>query len=176
MPPKYARYGPVDRFDGYPKGGLCLSVFALVERQEDQSVLVGIPSNRKRWLSDWLYWKRKADGAEVFEQWRLPSLYLKEGEHPRSGLDRIMVRQLGIKKFKLVKPPRIFSFYSPIGWYKGEKHWDFTFVYQIELQETLKLANNWWKQLFFCKKGKELREKNFGWNNDLLEELNLAQE
>ncbi len=95
---------------------MCISVFALVTKNNEKDVLMGIPKKINRWRNDWLYAKGKSRGGEIFEEWRLPSCYLREGEHPENALGRIMGEQLGIRQFETSHAPRVFlTFLPPIG-------------------------------------------------------------
>jgi hypothetical protein len=154
-----------------PEAGMCLSVFAIVSNSEN-AILFGIPKNVARWQEDWLHSKRK-ENSEIFEQWRLPSCYLREGEHPDIALSRVMKEELGIGKFQAERNPRIVSYYSPSDWYPGRNHWDMAFIYRVAVGDDIKLAQEWWKRLEFCKP-EQLKEKEFGWNSDLIHDLELA--
>jgi ADP-ribose pyrophosphatase YjhB (NUDIX family) len=167
---KYARYGPVERYD-VPGAGMCLSVFAIIMNSRRQ-VLIGIPKKESRWQEDWLYSKTK-ENSEIFEQWRPPSCYLREGEHPEDALARVMRDELGAKEYQFEPNPKIVSYYSPSDWYPGQSHWDLAFVYRIKVGEGFQPSMKWWRQLEFCKL-ENLKEKDFGWNIDLMHDLQLT--
>jgi ADP-ribose pyrophosphatase YjhB (NUDIX family) len=146
-------------------------------KDNEQSVLIGIPKRTRRWRADWLYSKIKHIGPEIFEEWRLPSCYLREGEHPEDAVRRIVREQLGIRRFKISLNPKICSYYSRSDWYPGEKHWDLVFVYRVRFTQSnapTKRSMKWWRELHFYRKGRELRSKNFGWNVDLMQDLKLT--
>jgi ADP-ribose pyrophosphatase YjhB (NUDIX family) len=118
---KLAWYGPTDRYRPAPGGGMCISVFAIAE--ENHKVLVGIPKRNKRWGSGWVpAWASysKEDYGDVFRQWRLPSGYLREGEHPDVCVRRVIRDQVGVEKFDL-SPARVFSYSTPSDWYPGKR-------------------------------------------------------
>jgi ADP-ribose pyrophosphatase YjhB (NUDIX family) len=163
---KYARYGPTDHYE-IPEAGVCLSVFAVVANSDD-AVLVGIPKGADRWQDEWLYSKKK-ENSEIFEQWRVPSGYLMEGEHPEAALARVMREQLGIEKYAVASGPRILSYYSPSDWYPGQSHWDLAFVYRVKIENSQPLKQ-WWSELEFSKIEK-LKEKDYGWNADFMDDL-----
>lgn len=173
-PGRYARYGPTDRYDGPPSAGLCISVFAVARRRGGDGVLVGVPKKTARWRRDWLY-SKEAPGPGIYAEWRLPSCYLKEGEHPEDALRRIMNEQLGIREFRVSSPARILSYYSPSDWYPGRRHWDLVVVYEamVETQPAESVTARWWSALDFAK-GDELRSRKFGWNSDLMRDLKLT--
>jgi hypothetical protein len=90
---KFARYGPADRYEASPAAGMCISVFGLVHRQGKKGVLLGLPKQDARWISEWVSGWKNYDEEELMEsysQWRLPSTYLMEGENPEDALRRIM--------------------------------------------------------------------------------------
>ncbi len=174
---RYARYGPIDRYDPPPGAGMCISVFSLTMKRDKQGVLIGIPKSTRRWRTDWLYSKMKKPRPEIFEEWRLPSCYLREGEHPEHAARRIIREQLGIRRFKISPNPKIYSYHSRSDWYPGEKHWDLAFVYRVKIKQSnvpTKTSRKWWQELHFLRKGRELRSKNFGWNTDLMQDLKLT--
>jgi hypothetical protein len=107
---KYARYGPPDRYDKPPKGGMCISTVAVIRR--NCKVLLGHTTAHPRWRKEWLttfqYYSSK-ELEEAYAELRLPSAYLREGEHPDETLDRIMKDQLGVKKYR-TSLPLVFSF------------------------------------------------------------------
>jgi ADP-ribose pyrophosphatase YjhB (NUDIX family) len=152
---------------------MCISAFAVIE--EKGKVLVGVPKRNVRWGSEWgpawAHYSRE-DYRDVFRQWRLPSGYLREGEHPDSCIRRIMRDQLGVEKFGASRA-RVFSYASPSDWYPGNYHWDIVFVYDVALGQRVALKP-WWKALRFVGR-QELRNAQFGWNDDLMKDLNLVQ-
>jgi ADP-ribose pyrophosphatase YjhB (NUDIX family) len=174
---RFARYGPSDHYESPPPAGMCISVFAVVKRQGKKGVLFGLPRPDNRWPTDWLTSWRSYSEKELsksYQEWRLPSVYLAEGEHPDEALRRIMKEQIGIANFEMPKGgPRIYSYSAPSDWYPGNNHWDLVFVYDIKVRpKDVKDVPRWWQELGFMKK-KEIRGKNFGWNEDLMRDLEL---
>lgn len=171
---RLAWYGPVDRYNPAPGGGMCISVFAVVKKRD--SYLIGRPRRTERWFSEWVpawnaYAKKELD--DVFRQWRLPSGYLREGEPPDECARRVVGDQLGVKKFKL-STPRVYSYAFPSDWYPGHKHWDIVFAYDVVLGEGL-VDLNWWRDLRFVK-STDLQGLDFGWNEDLMVDLGIVRE
>jgi hypothetical protein len=158
---------------------MCISVFGVVRRQSKKGVLLGQPKQDNRWASEWISsWKNypEKELAEVYHQWRLPSTYLLEGEKPEDAIRRIMTDQLEIDDFSLSKKgPKIFSYNSPSDWYPGNNHWDLALVYDVKIKSKDQLANipKWWQELYFVKKKKDFRDKDYGWNNDFMRDLGL---
>ena len=54
----------------------------------------------------------------------------------------------------------------------GESHWDLVFVYAVEKPRPRKMKLPWWKELVFLDR-RDLRERDFGWNEDLMKDLDL---
>ena len=170
---RHARYGPPDHYLSPPSAGMCLSVFALVERGSE--VLVGVPKRHERWTSEWLlawHFYTEEELKEALLEKRLPSTYLWEGEDPKDALRRIMNGQLQVSKFT-AGGPRVLSYYSPSDWYPGNNHWDIAIVYRVGVSQPVgKLP--WWKRLGFVERS-ELRASQFGWNADFVKDLGIAK-
>jgi len=180
---RFARYGPADRYETPPGAGMCISVFGIVRRQGKKGVLVGLPKPDNRWASEWISaWRTypEKELAESYRQWRLPSSYLMEGENPDDAIRRILKDQLEIDDFSLSKKgPKIFSYNSPSEWYPGNSHWDLALVYDVKVKSKDKPVKNipkWWQELYFVKKKKDFRDKDYGWNNDFMRDLGLIEE
>jgi ADP-ribose pyrophosphatase YjhB (NUDIX family) len=136
--------------------------------------LLGIPKRHERWISEWIsswaiYPEEELEGA--FRQWRLPSAYLQEGEHPEDTVRRVLRDQLGLRTF-VISPPKVFSYTWPSDWYPGNNHWDLAFVYPVKVSESIKELP-WWKELAFVDKD-QLEDPDFGWNDDLMKDLGIA--
>jgi hypothetical protein len=174
---RFARYGPTDHYEDPPAAGMCLSVFVVVKRPGKKGVLLGLPKPDEKWLSEWLSaWKTYSEKElqEAYHQWRLPSTYLREGEHPEEALRRIMEDQVGIGSYSLSKKgPRVFSYTAPSDWYPGNSHWDLALVYDVRVRKAAKdlQVPKWWEQLEFVKKKKDFLSKDYGWNEDLMRDL-----
>jgi hypothetical protein len=176
---RFARYGPLDHYEEAPAAGMCISVFAIVRRADKKGVLLGLPKQDARWITDRLSaWKNYSEKelTEAYHQWRLPSSYLREGEHPEDALKRIVVDQVGISDYSVSKKgPRVFSYSVPSDWYPGNNHWDLAFVYDVKVKTKGKEIPKWWQELEFVKK-KDFREKDFGWNSDFMCDLGLVED
>jgi len=166
---KLARYGPLDRYNPPPAAGMCISVFAVV--RDGGKVLVGVSKRGGRWASEWLPSNTKSAGKELDKElavWRLPSAYIFEGEKPDDALERVVRDQLGIDEFTS-SGPRVFSYAEPSDWYPGNKHWDLALAYEVTTAQTPSKRPHW-KELAFLDL-KELRKRDFGWNNDFVREV-----
>jgi ADP-ribose pyrophosphatase YjhB (NUDIX family) len=150
---------------------MCISAFAVVK--EGDACLLGVPRGRRNWIAEWVpAWGAysKEDLKDAFKQWRLPSGYLREGEHPDDCLRRVVREQLGVRSFKASRP-RVFSYSAPSDWYPGNEHWDLVFVYKVKLQGTPKTLP-WWRELRFVGR-LERGRADFGWNEDMMRDLGL---
>jgi|SRR5579872_6224058 len=173
---RFARYGPTDHYEDAPAAGMCMSVFAVVKRSGKKGVLLGQPKPDEKWSTEWLSaWKAYTEKelTDAYSQWRLPSSYLREGEHPEEAIRRIMEDQLGIGDYSLSKKgPKIFSYTSPSDWYPGNSHWDLAVVYDVRVRgKGLKDTPKWWQELEFVKKKKDFLTRNYGWNDDFMRDL-----
>jgi ADP-ribose pyrophosphatase YjhB (NUDIX family) len=134
---RFGFIGPSEKHD-LPAGGFCISVFALVMRED--AVLALKPKYDPRWVQDWTPSWRIYEPAQLKKElasWRLPSTYVKEGEGPRDALDRVMVDQLGIKSYAADSLP-LENFYEESRRYPGEMHWDYCFIFQVSTKDDVK--------------------------------------
>jgi hypothetical protein len=176
---KFARYGPTERYEDAPAAGMCISVFAVVKRSGKKGVLLGLPKRDEKWVSEWISgWKTytEKDLSEAYSQWRLPSSYLREGEHPEEALRRIMEDQLGVGDYSISKKkgPKVFSYSTPSDWYPGNNHWDLVLAYDVRVRgKTLGDGQlpKWWQQLEFVRKKKDFLTKDYGWNDDFMRDI-----
>lgn len=108
-----------------------------------------------------------------YRSWRLPATYVKAGEHPEKALDRILRKQLGLRKFRITDF-KVHSFYDPSSWYPGKRHWDICFVYEVRTSEEPR-ARPWFASLEFRPAG-SIRSRDFGSSHgDLARELKLSK-
>lgn len=164
-----ARYGPRDRYGDVPGAGMCLSAFAIVRR--GGKVLAGRPRLGPKWTEEW--WASfpgysPEEQAALREQWKFPSTYLREGEHPEAALDRVMRTQLGARTYD-ARALEIGSWTAKSDWYPGQKHWDLAFLYDVTGQLPARTPR-WWRELGWFTPA-ELRRMDFGWNQDLVRDL-----
>jgi len=156
---------------------MCMSVFVLARRPGKKGVLIGLPKQDEKWITEWISaWRSYTEKelSEAYEQWRLPSSYLREGEHPEEAVRRIMEDQIGIGDYSLSKKgPQVFSYNSPSDWYQGNNHWDLAFVYDVKVRKGAKELQvpKWWRELEFVKKKKDFLTKDYGWNDDFMRDL-----
>jgi hypothetical protein len=170
---RYARYGPPDRYPSPPSAGLCVSVFAIL--QDRRRIVIGVCRKHPRWIREWYPQFQSYTEEELSSEWRIariPSVYLREGEHPDHALRRILRDQLRVKRFS-AKGPEVRSYTGWSDWYPGHRHWDLCFVYRVKA----KLPRNpgpWWSWVDW-RDTKALRPKDFGWNLDFARDLRIAR-
>lgn len=172
MPPRMARYGPTDRYAPAPGAGMCLSVFAVVRRRG--KVLAGKPRLNAKWRDEWwASWGGYTadEQAEMLTHWKLPSTYLREGEHPEAALKRVMEQQLGAKRWAM-KGMTVASYTAKSDWYPPHAHWDLAFVFEVTA-DVPERSSNWRELAWFSPK--EGRAMEFGWNADLVRDLGLTK-
>jgi ADP-ribose pyrophosphatase YjhB (NUDIX family) len=131
---EFGFFGPSEKHY-IPGGGFCISVFAFVGK--GGNVLLVRPAQHEKW-GEWApNWRIYSDESlnREFRSWRFPSSYVKSGEHPDDALSRVMKDQLGVSKF-IVKDSRLVNYYAPSRRYKGEMHWDYCFVYNVEIEDS----------------------------------------
>ncbi|MEM0117768.1 MAG: hypothetical protein QXV32_04920 [Conexivisphaerales archaeon] len=155
----YALFGPSPKHF-VPKGGFCISVFAVIERE--RKVLLLRPKQHQRW-QEWAPNWRLYDEAGIsveLSRWRFPSSYVAIGEHPDETLQRIMFSQLGIRNYSAPEGMKLYSFYSPSRRYPGEYHWDYCFLYRVETDgEPVK--SEWIDELGYFEL-ERMKEEDFG--------------
>jgi ADP-ribose pyrophosphatase YjhB (NUDIX family) len=147
--PAFAYFGPTPAHY-IPKGGFCISAFAVWEK-EDRVLLVA-PNLHERWVSEWVpNWRvYTADQLEVEKRsWRLPSTYIMEGEAPDDALARIMRDQLEVPGWGVLSS-KLYNFYGPSRRYPGSMHWDYCFVYRVSSSEPVE-PKPWFARVEFVK-------------------------
>lgn len=144
---RFVRYGPAPRY-GLPEAGFCASSFVFVRR--GSTILAGIPKEHPRWTKEWapnFLAYSKANLRNEFSSWRLPAAYLYEGESPDDTARRVLRDQLRLPTRPLHNPD-VYAFYDPSSWYRGKRHYDLCFVYELRGLAP-KTTPRWWERLEF---------------------------
>lgn len=126
----FALFGPDA---GVPEGGFCASAF-LVLRRGDR-LLAGSMAPSDRWAQEWQPNMALYGGARreaLFEGWRLPATYLREGEHPEAAAYRVWTDQLGLEADPDLPQPRVVSEAAASRSTPEARHWDLVFAYELE--------------------------------------------
>lgn len=126
----FALFGPDA---GVPRGGFCASAFLVLRR--DDEVMAGSMAPSERWQAEWQPNLALYDGGRydaLFEGWRLPATYLREGEDPEAAARRVWSDQLGLDGQPELPEPRVLSEAAESRSTPGAKHWDLVFAYAIQ--------------------------------------------
>lgn len=131
---------------GYPGGGLCLSTFLAVRR--DDELLVGTmdEAHADRWTEAWapnLAYYEGGRRAALFEGWRFPATYLQVGEHPRQAARRVFGDQLGFDGEPQLGEPRIVSAAKASRRSPEHEHWDLLFVFDVPGPAVANVPEHW---------------------------------
>lgn len=146
---KFARFGPKE--GEAPKGGTCLSSFAVVRK--DGQILVGKIGQPEVWADRWEL--NLQFPARWQNRWQLPAAYLRFGEHPDLAARRILEEQLEVKNYE-IRGRLVKSFAAPSSTYPGETHWDICFIYDASVNEEIK-AKPWFPELRFVSMSEALQ-------------------
>ena len=170
------RRAPVTAFPGaseVPDGGMCLSVFLLLEAPDrDGTVLLGQPDATAPW------WEIGAIDAErlrrIGARWMLPSRQLRFYEGPDEAARAILHEQLGAGPLPLTGP-QVFSdpadAPSPA---TADPHWDIHFVYRGRWPSANPPRSPVWKRLEFVGLAQLPRDDVARGQADVLELAGLA--
>lgn len=120
---------------GYPGGGLCLSVFLVLEQGGE--VLVGSmdPEHASRWTKHWapnIAYYEDERRERLFDGWRLPATYLRVGEDPGQAAGRVWTDQLALEGPPDLSPVRVVSSAQPSRRSPDHDHWDVLFLYTVD--------------------------------------------
>jgi ADP-ribose pyrophosphatase YjhB (NUDIX family) len=140
----FALFGPDF---GVPVGGFCSSVFVLPRR--DGAVLAGRMARSDRWEEEWQPNMAYYDGDRydaLFEGWRFPATYLREGEHPEAAARRVWSDQLGLGTDPELGSPRIVSSAAESRRAPGAAHWDLIFLYEAQGPDELGPPPDHWAE------------------------------
>lgn len=141
----FALFGPDF---GVPAGGFCSSVFPLLRRGGE--VLAGRMEPSERWEEEWQPNMRHYQGGRyeaLFEGWRLPGTYLREGEHPAAAARRVWTDQLDLGDPPNPGPPRIRSEAAESRRAPAARHWDLVFLYDLDGPPAPEAPPDHWAEL-----------------------------
>jgi hypothetical protein len=145
------RRAPLDAFPGsaeLPDGGLCLSVFLVLEAPDPPgSVLMGQVDRNGLW---WEIGGVDPGRLErIGDRWMLPSRQLRLFEGPDDAARSILAEQLGVGRVPL-DGPRVFSDPAdrPAAGNR-DPHWDLHFVYRGRWPSAAPPASTAWRRLEF---------------------------
>ncbi|MGI0085190.1 MAG: hypothetical protein ACREBQ_08920, partial [Nitrososphaerales archaeon] len=109
-----------------PEGGMCLSVFLILWKNNPRHVLLGKVNEEYDWIQIGALDKESAQRAS--RRWMLPSSHLLVYEPPAIAAKRVLSEQLRMETLQL-EGPTIFSevYDAPI--FDIKNHWDLEFVF-----------------------------------------------
>jgi hypothetical protein len=119
----FSRTARIPRMNEIPEGGMCLSTFVVLSKENDPySIVMGRINKNAQW--DHLGALYPDAIEKVSKGWMLPSSHLILYESPREAAQRVLREQLRIIDQKVDGPITFAEAYGPA------KHWDFEFVFQ----------------------------------------------
>ncbi len=153
-----------------PEGGMCLSVFLILWKNNPRHVLLGKVNEEYDWIQIGALDKESAQRAS--RRWMLPSSHLLVYEPPAIAAKRVLSEQLRIQTLQL-EGPTIFSevYDSPI--FDIKNHWDLEFVFTGEVKRELPRNQEAWSNIEFVDIS-TLKDSDFARNHqDILAEAGL---
>lgn len=152
VPPAEHGFGLFGPDFGVPLGGFCLSTFLLLE--QDDALLVGRmdKAQAETWTRAWAPNLEYYDGERrkrLFDGYRFPATYVREGEHPTQAAARVWRDQLDFGEPPSLGEPEIVSETGPSRRAPGAKHWDVLFVYTLEGPDLPSSPPSHWAELAY---------------------------
>lgn len=129
-----------------PEGGMCLSAFLILWKNNRRNVLLGKVNKDYDWIPIGALDEESAQRAS--NRWMLPSSHLLLYESPRSGAKRILKEQLGLENQEL-DGPIVFSEVYDAPKLDIKDHWDMEFVFTSEVKGDLPPNHEPWSRLEF---------------------------
>lgn len=153
-----------------PKGGMCLSAFLVLWKDEVHSVLLGKLNKNFDWIN--LGALDKDSTSRISERWILPSSHLMLYENPRAAAKRVLNEQLGLGD-EGIQGPQVFSEVYDAPRFEIKNHWDMEFVFTKQIKNTERVVHPAWNELKFLDV-RNLRDDEFARNHqDVLGEAGL---
>lgn len=153
-----------------PEGGMCLSAFLVIWKDDIHNVLLGKVNKNYDWINAGALDK---DGASrVSERWMLPSSHLVLFENPKAAAVRVLKEQLGLDD-EGIQGPQVFSEVYDAPKYDIKNHWDMEFVFTKQIKNIEQMKHPAWNELKFLDV-RNLQDKEFARNHqDILAEIDL---
>ena len=153
-----------------PEGGMCLSTFLVVWKDDIHSVLLGKVNKDYDWIRIGALDKESA--SRVGGRWMLPSSHLMLYENPKDAAKRILNEQLSLDE-DAVQGPQIFSEVYDAPKYEIKNHWDMEFVFTKQVKQIERVNHPAWSELQFIDV-RNLKDGEFARNHqDILGEIGL---
>ncbi|MBX8641984.1 MAG: NUDIX hydrolase [Thermoplasmata archaeon] len=129
------------QMDRIPEGGMCLSVFLVLWKGDERSVLMGRLNPEFDWVRIGALSPEYA--GKLARKWMLPSSHLLLYESPEDAAGRVLKEQLGLSWDDLNS--HSLSVFSEV--YGRNRHWDIEFVLKGEVSR--QPSNAAWTELKF---------------------------
>ena len=153
-----------------PEGGMCLSSFLVVWKDDEHKVLLGKLNKNYDWVNTGALDKDSA--SRNSERWMLPSSHLMLFENPKAAAKRVLNEQLGLDA-QGIQGPQVFSEVYDAPKYEIKNHWDMEFVFTKQIENTERIGHPAWTELQFLDV-RNLQDKEFARNHqDILAEVGL---
>ncbi|MCL5068865.1 MAG: NUDIX hydrolase [Thaumarchaeota archaeon] len=151
-----------------PEGGMCLSVFLVLWKEDIHHVLLGKVNKEYDWIGTGALNKESA--ARITQRWMLPSSHLLLYESPKDAARRVLKEQLGLDAQPL-EGPFVYSEVYDAPKYEIKNHWDMEFVFTGKVSSNNELTHPAWSELKFLNVAK-LPESEFARSHqDILVEI-----
>ena len=156
------------QMDSVPKGGMCLSVFLVLWRDDKRNVLVGKVNRDHNWIRAGALSKEAA--TKISGRWMLPSSHLLLFESPQDAAKRVLREQLRMKYDELRST--VLQAFSEA--YSKPRHWDLEFILQGEIKgELSRGSHSAWNELKFLDVSK-MKDSEFARSHqDILAEVGV---
>ena len=129
-----------------PEGGMCLSVFLVLWKENIHHVLLGKVNKEYDWIRAGALSKESA--SRITQKWMLPSSHFLLYESPKDASRRILKEQLGLDEQPL-EGPFVFSEVYDAPKYEIQNHWDMEFVFTGKVQSGSASSHPAWSELKF---------------------------
>lgn len=153
------------QMDRIPKGGMCLSVFLVLWKNDRRNVLLGRVDPGYDWVRIGALSKERTE--RISDRWMLPSSHLLLYESPRDAARRVSKEQLGLI-WEDVNSQELHVFSEA---YSEPTHWDMEFVFRGELDGLPRSTA--WKELRFIDVSKVPDREFARSHQDILAEVGL---
>lgn len=153
-----------------PDGGMCLSAFVVVWKDDIHNVLLGKVNKDYDWIK--LGALNSDSTSRISSRWMLPSSHLILFENPRDAAKRVLKEQLGLDDLE-TQGPKVFSEVYDAPKYEIKNHWDVEFVFTKHVDHLEEIRHPAWSDLKFVDVRK-MQDNEFARNHqDILAQAGL---
>ena len=155
-----------------PDGGMCLSVFLVLWKNNRSNVLLGKVNPEYDWIK--IGALSKESTLRISRRWMLPASHLLLYESPQSAADRVLVEQLDMKDAVKLQGPIVFSEVYDALKFEIKNHWDTEFVFTGEITGDVPKNHPAWSELKFVDVSK-VKDNEFARSHqDILTEVGIS--